>query len=78
MSSKAAELVEEARAVRMHEKRLQELSEVGLTNMRVSVGALEALARTLVTTPASWRRWQSVRVGPFVLRGRWLASRNSR
>lgn len=44
MSSKAAELVEEARAVRMHEKRLQELSEVGLTNMRVSVGALEALA----------------------------------
>jgi len=44
MSSKAAQLVEGTRAVRMHEKRLQELSEVGLTNMRLSVGSLEALA----------------------------------
>ena len=44
MSANAAELVEKARAVRAHEKRLQELSETGLTNLRVSVGALDSLA----------------------------------
>jgi methyl-accepting chemotaxis protein len=44
MTANAAQLAEEARAVRTHERRLQELSEAGLTNLRESVGALDALA----------------------------------
>jgi methyl-accepting chemotaxis protein len=44
MTGTAARLVEDARAVRTHEQRLQELTDVGLTNIRGSVGALDALA----------------------------------
>ena len=44
MSASAATIVDDARAVRTHEKRLQELSESSLTSLRESVGALEALA----------------------------------
>ena len=44
MSANAATIVDEARAVRTHEKRLQELSESSLTSLRQSVGALESLA----------------------------------
>ena len=44
MSTGAAQLADEARAVRVHERRLQELSEAGLTNLRQSVGVLDALA----------------------------------
>lgn len=44
MTANAAQLVDEARAVRSHEKRVQELSGVGLTNIRESVGALDALS----------------------------------
>lgn len=44
MSANAATIVDEARAVRTHEKRLQELSESSLTSLRTSVGALESLA----------------------------------
>jgi len=43
LTANATELVEEARAVRTHEKRLQELSGIGLTNLRGSMGALDAL-----------------------------------
>jgi methyl-accepting chemotaxis protein len=43
LTASATQLVDEARAVRAHEKRLLELSEVGLTNMRESTGALDAL-----------------------------------
>ena len=44
LTANATQLVEEARAVRTHERRLQELSGVSLTNMRESTGALDALA----------------------------------
>jgi methyl-accepting chemotaxis protein len=44
LTANAAQLVEDARAVRTHENRLQELSGVGLTNMRGSMSALDALA----------------------------------
>jgi methyl-accepting chemotaxis protein len=44
MAGHATQLVEEARAVRSHERRLQELSEAGLANLRDSVGALDTLA----------------------------------
>jgi methyl-accepting chemotaxis protein len=44
MTANAAQLAEDARTVRAHERRLQELSEAGLTNLRGSVGALDALA----------------------------------
>jgi methyl-accepting chemotaxis protein len=44
MTGSAARLVEDARAVRTHEQRLQELTNAGLTNMRGSVGALDALS----------------------------------
>ncbi len=44
MTGDAARLVEEARSVRTHEQRLQELSEAGLARLRDSVGALAALA----------------------------------
>lgn len=44
MSTDAARLADEARAVRAQERRLQELSEAGLTNLRESVGALDSLA----------------------------------
>ncbi len=44
MTTNAATLAEEARAVRVHEHRLQELSEAGLTKLRESVGAMDALA----------------------------------
>ena len=44
MSTDTARVAEEARAVRSHERRLQELSEAGLTNLRESVGALHSLA----------------------------------
>jgi methyl-accepting chemotaxis protein len=44
MTSNAAQLAEDTRTVRAHERRLQELSEAGLTNMRGSVGALDALS----------------------------------
>ena len=43
MTQSATQLVEEARAVRAHEKRLRELTESGLTNIRDSVGALDGL-----------------------------------
>jgi methyl-accepting chemotaxis protein len=44
LTANARQLVEQARAVRTHEKRLQELSGTGLTSMRESMGALDALA----------------------------------
>ena len=44
MTTGAAQVADEARAVRAHERRLQELSEAGLTNLRESVGALDSLA----------------------------------
>jgi methyl-accepting chemotaxis protein len=44
MTVNAAQIAEEARAVRTHEKRLQELSESSLTSLRGSVGALGAVA----------------------------------
>jgi methyl-accepting chemotaxis protein len=44
MTTGAAQVADEARAVRAHERRLQELSEAGLTNLRESVGALDYLA----------------------------------
>jgi len=44
MTASAAQIVEEARAVRTHERHLQELADVGLTSMRESMGALDALA----------------------------------
>ena len=44
MTGSAARLVEDARAVRTHEQRLLELTDAGLTNMRGSVGALDALS----------------------------------
>ena len=44
LTANATRLVEEARDVRTHEKRLQELSDAGLTNLRASMGALDALA----------------------------------
>jgi methyl-accepting chemotaxis protein len=44
MSANAANLVDEARAVRTHEKRMQDLSDGSLTSLRESVGALESLA----------------------------------
>lgn len=44
MTGSAARLVEDARAVRTHEQRVQELTDSGLTNMRGSVGALDALS----------------------------------
>lgn len=44
MAANAAQLADEARTVRTHEQRLQELSEAGLTNLRDSVGALDSLA----------------------------------
>lgn len=43
MTQSATQLVEEARAVRAHEKRLRELTESGLANIRDSVGALDGL-----------------------------------
>lgn len=43
MAAGAAALVDEARAVRNHEKRLQELSDASLTSLRESVGALDSL-----------------------------------
>ncbi len=44
LTSSAAQLVEEARAIRNHEKRLQDLTTAGLTNMKESVGSLDSLA----------------------------------
>jgi methyl-accepting chemotaxis protein len=44
MTGSAARLVEDARAVRTHEQRLQELTDAGLTTIRGSVGALDALS----------------------------------
>lgn len=44
LSASAAAIVDEARAVRSHEKRLQELSDTSLTSLRASVDALETLA----------------------------------
>ena len=44
MTGSAARLVEDARAVRTHEQRVQELTDAGLVNMRGSVGALDALS----------------------------------
>jgi methyl-accepting chemotaxis protein len=44
MSANAANIVDEARAVRTHEKRLQGLSEASLASLRESVVALESLA----------------------------------
>jgi len=44
MTTDASQLADEARTVRAHERRLQELSEAGLTNLRESVGALDSLA----------------------------------
>lgn len=44
MTANAAQLVEEARTVQTHEKRLLQLSDTGLTNIRGSLGALDALA----------------------------------
>ena len=44
MTAGASQLADEARTVRAHERRLQELSEAGLTNLRESVGALDSLA----------------------------------
>lgn len=44
MAGSAAQLVEEARAVRAHERQLQDLSEAGLARLRDSIGALDALA----------------------------------
>jgi len=43
MTQSATQLVEEARAVRAHEKHLRELTETGLANIRHSVGALDGL-----------------------------------
>jgi methyl-accepting chemotaxis protein len=43
MAASAALLVEDSRAVRTHEKRLQELSQISLTSLQESVGALESL-----------------------------------
>jgi len=43
MTQSATQLVEEARAVRAHEKHLRELTETGLTNIRDSVSALDGL-----------------------------------
>jgi methyl-accepting chemotaxis protein len=47
LSSSAAAIVDEARALRTHEKRLQELSDAGLTSLRVSVGSLDSLASSV-------------------------------
>jgi methyl-accepting chemotaxis protein len=44
LTANARQLVEEARTVRTHEKRLQELTDMGLTSMRESMGALDAVA----------------------------------
>src|SRR5687767_8285922 len=44
MTTDTSQLADEARTVRAHERRLQELSEAGLTNLRESVGALDSLA----------------------------------
>ena len=44
LSANAAQLADEARETRTHERHLQELSEAGLTKLRESVGALDALA----------------------------------
>jgi methyl-accepting chemotaxis protein len=44
LTANATQLVEETRAVRTHERRLKELSGIGLANMRESTGALDALA----------------------------------
>ena len=44
MTAEASGLADEARSVRAHERRLQELSEAGLTNLRESVAALDSLA----------------------------------
>lgn len=44
LATDAAHVVEEARAIRSHERHLLELSEAGLTNMRESVTALDSLA----------------------------------
>ena len=43
MTQSATQLVEEARAVRAHEKHLRELTETGLMNIRDSVSALDGL-----------------------------------
>jgi methyl-accepting chemotaxis protein len=44
MAANAAAIVDEARAVRTHEKRLQELSDASLTSLRESVSALDSLS----------------------------------
>jgi methyl-accepting chemotaxis protein len=44
IAASAATLVDEARAVRSHEKRLQDLSDTSLTSLRETVGALESMA----------------------------------
>lgn len=44
MTTNAAQIAEDAQAVRRHEKRLQELSEASLTSLRGSVSALDSLA----------------------------------
>ena len=44
MTTNAAQIAEDAQAVRKHEKRLQELSEASLTSLRGSIHALDSLA----------------------------------
>jgi methyl-accepting chemotaxis protein len=44
LTTNAAQLAEEARAIRDHEKKLQDLTSAGLTEMKDSVNSLDALA----------------------------------
>lgn len=44
LANNAARLVDDTRKTRSHEKRLHELTDAGLTNIRSSVGALDSLA----------------------------------